>query len=102
MWLICSVVSDSVTPGTYSQLGSSVHETFQARILEWIAIPFSRGIFLNPDLHCRWILYHLSHYGSSFLMGPQTQVFFSYFVSKLQIFEFKNLYFLNLPFSRVS
>ena len=25
------------------QPGSSVHRTFQARILEWVAIPFSRG-----------------------------------------------------------
>ena len=36
---------------------------------EWVAIPFSRGIFstqrLNLDLrHCRQILYHLSHQGS--------------------------------------
>ena len=36
----------------------------QTRILEWVAFPFSRGIFpthgLNPDLlHCRWILYKL-------------------------------------------
>ena len=35
----------------------------QARILEWEAIPFSRGS--NPGLlHCRKILYHLSHQGS--------------------------------------
>ena len=35
----------------------------QARILEWVAFPFSRG--LNPGLpHCRWILYQLSHHGS--------------------------------------
>ena len=38
----------------------------QARLLEWIAVPFSRGIFptlgLNPGLpHCRQILYQLSH-----------------------------------------
>ena len=36
------------------------------RILEWTAIPFSRGSFLTQRsklgvLHCRWILYHLSH-----------------------------------------
>ena len=42
---------------------SSVHGILQARILEWVAIPFSRGIFLtqrsNPGfLHCRQILYH--------------------------------------------
>ena len=46
--------------------GSSVHGILQARILEWIAIPFSRGIFPTQGwdqglLHCRWILYHLSH-----------------------------------------
>ena len=38
----------------------------QAKILEWVAMLFSRGIFptqgSNPGLlHCRWILYHLSH-----------------------------------------
>ena len=49
---------------------SSVHEILQARILEWVAVPFSRGIFStqgsNPGLpHCRRILYHLSHQGSS-------------------------------------
>ena len=31
--------------------GSSVHGTSQARILEWVAIPFSRGIFLTQGLH---------------------------------------------------
>ena len=40
--------------------GSSVHRILQARILEWVAIPFSRGFFptqgSNPGLlHCRWI-----------------------------------------------
>jgi len=37
----------------------------QARILEWVAMPSSRGFFptqgSNPGLlHCRLILYHLS------------------------------------------
>ena len=46
-----------------------VHGILQARILEWVAFPFSRGIFptqgWNPGLpHCRWILYQLSHQGS--------------------------------------
>ena len=49
--------------------GSSVRRIFQARILEWVAISSSRGIFLtqgsNPDLpQCRQMLYHLSHQGS--------------------------------------
>ena len=30
-------------PMDYSQLGSSVHGILQARILEWVAISFSRG-----------------------------------------------------------
>ena len=45
--------------------GSSAHGILQARILEWVTIPFSRGIFptqgSNPGLlrllHCRRILY---------------------------------------------
>ena len=46
--------------------GSSVHGISQARILEWVVISFLQGIFpiqgLNPRLlHCRWILYLLSH-----------------------------------------
>ena len=42
---------------------------FQARILEWVAISFSRGIFLtqgsNPGLlHCRQSLYQPGYEGS--------------------------------------
>ena len=49
--------------------GSSVLGIFQARILAWVAIFISRGIFpiqgLNPGLlHCRQILYRLSYEGS--------------------------------------
>ena len=43
----------------------------QARILEWVAFLFSRGIFptqgLNPGLpHCRQIFYQLTHKGSPY------------------------------------
>ena len=53
-------------PMDCSPPGSSVHEILQARILEWVVISFSRGIFptqgSNPGLlHCRGILCHLSH-----------------------------------------
>ena len=43
--------------------GSSVHGILQARILEWVVIPLSRGSsWSNPDLlHCRQILYCLNH-----------------------------------------
>ena len=49
--------------------GSSVYGIFQARILEWVAIPYSRGSSQYRDQTCitcfscveRWILYHLCH-----------------------------------------
>ena len=46
--------------------GSPVHGIPQARILEWVAIPFVRGIIptqgSNLGLpHCRQMLYPLSH-----------------------------------------
>ena len=49
--------------------GSSVRGILQARILEWVAVPLSRGSSrprdLNPGLlHCRQILSRLSHQGS--------------------------------------
>ena len=37
---LCPTVCD---PVDYSPPGSSVHGTLQARILEWVAIAFSRG-----------------------------------------------------------
>ena len=36
-------MSDSCDPMDFSPPGSSVHEISQARILEWVAISFSRG-----------------------------------------------------------
>ena len=45
---------------------SSVHDIPKARILKWVAVSSSRGIFptqgLDADLsHCRQVLYCLSH-----------------------------------------
>ena len=52
-------------PMNCSPPGSSVHGFLQARILEWDAIPFSRGSSWPRDfLHCRHTLYPLSHQGS--------------------------------------
>ena len=33
-----------VTPGTIARLGSSVHGILQARILEWVAMPFGKWL----------------------------------------------------------
>ena len=69
---IRSVVSNCFNPTNCSLPGSSVHRIFQARILEWVAIPFFRRIFptqgLNLDSpHFRQILHLLSHRGSTLM-----------------------------------
>ena len=46
-WFSHKVVSESCDPVDCSPPGSSVHGISQARILEWVAISFSRGF---PDL----------------------------------------------------
>ena len=48
---------------------SFVHGILQARILQWVAIPFSKGFFSTQGLNlglpnCRQILYHLGYQGS--------------------------------------
>ena len=48
---VCSIMSDS-EPLDCSPPGSSVYVTFQARILEWVAISFSRGSFQPRHLAC--------------------------------------------------
>ena len=61
----CPILCDS---WNCSLPGSSVLGILQARIVEWVAISFSRDL-PNPGIkpgppHCRQILYHLSHQGS--------------------------------------
>ena len=70
-----SLGSGSWDPIYCSPPGSSVHGIFQAKILEWVAIPSTGEVGGNfPTqgsnldllclLHCRWILYPLRHWGS--------------------------------------
>ena len=62
----CPILYD---PLGCSPPGSSVHGILQVRILEWVAIPFSKGPSWPRDWthtglrHCRPILYCLSHQG---------------------------------------
>ena len=45
------VMSSALRPhGLYSLPGSSIHEILQARILEWVSIPFSRDL-PNPGIN---------------------------------------------------
>ena len=48
--LSLSVMSNSLQPhGQWSPPGFSVHGILQAKILEWVAVPFSRGSFQPRD-----------------------------------------------------
>ena len=75
-----SVLSDSLRPHGLNLPGPSVHGILQAKVLEWVAFPFSRGTFSiqgsNPGLlHYRWSLYHLSCQGRRHgLLGNPPQV----------------------------
>ena len=69
-----SVVSDSWNPTDCNSPGSSVYGTPQARILEQVAIPFSRRsswpgdrtrVSLSPCIG-RWVLYHQHYLGCPF------------------------------------
>ena len=63
---LCLIVYDAMD---CSLPGSSVHGILQARILEWIAIPSSRGSSKPRDqIHIsyvsfigRWVIYHQRH-----------------------------------------
>ena len=45
----CSVVFNSLGPIDCSPRGSSVHGMLQARILEWVSMPFSKDLS-NPGI----------------------------------------------------
>ena len=65
-------MSNSVWPHGLYMPGSSVQGILQARILEWVAMPSSRGSSQTRDRTCvlyvscigQWVLYHLIHLGS--------------------------------------
>ena len=61
-YICCCLVTQSYqmfcSPMDHSPPAFTVHGIFQAKILEWVGISFSRGSSRPRDLlHCRWILY---------------------------------------------
>ena len=67
----------------YSMLDSSVHGILQARILEWVAVPFS-GVSSQPRGQTQvsdiaGIFFHLSHQGSPKLVNLNYNWFFTNF-----------------------
>ena len=77
----------------------TVHRILQARILEWIAFPFSRGSSQPRNwtgvscLHCRQILYQLSYQGNSWIFWW----IFSNKVSIMHLFAHQKLH-TGVPF----
>jgi len=66
---LCLTLCD---PMGYSPPASTVHGILQARILEWVAMPFSTGSYwprnwIQVSPHCKQILYHLSYQGSPYM-----------------------------------
>ena len=68
---VASVMSNPCDPMDCSPPGSSVHGILQARTLEWVVIPFSRGSSWPRDQNCasndsckdNWVLNHERHLG---------------------------------------
>ena len=66
---LCLIICKSMD---CSSLSSSVHGILQARILEWVAISYSKGSSQPRDRTCvsdvscigSWVLYHWQHLGS--------------------------------------
>ena len=79
MWSVSgSVMSDSLWPHDCSPPGSSVHGILQARILELVVIPFSRGSFrLGGWTQVSCIA------GRFFTVWPPGKLFFFFFLSKI-------------------
>ena len=72
---LCLVAQSCLTfcdPMDCSPSGSSVHEIFQARILEWIAILYSRGSFQSRDRTCVSCVSCISCTGSLILYNCAT------------------------------
>ena len=93
---VCVLVPQSCPtlcgPMDGSPPGSSVHGILQARILEWVALSFSMGIFLTQELNpgllnCRQILYWLSCEGSLSFSLLLNNIWFLPFFSSLQRLE---------------
>ena len=66
--LVAQLYLTLCNPMSYNRLGSSIHGILQARILEWVAMPFSRGSPRPRDeprsQQFRQIVYGVRHQGS--------------------------------------
>ena len=84
-------------PVDCSPPGSSDHGILQATILEWVALPPSRGSPWPRDpshlglLHCRQFLYHLSHQGMAWMAIKKWGYFFPSISMVLNFLHYNHL-----------
>ena len=88
-YLVTKSYPKGCDPGDCSPPGSSAHGILQARILEWVAMSFSRGSSRPRDWTCvscigRWILYcwatrEVPRIKQSFITKPWAQLLASEF-----------------------
>ena len=69
MYLFTELCLTICSPMDYSPPGSFVHGVLQGRILEWVVVPFCKGLFLDQKsnlclLHWQADSLPLSHQGS--------------------------------------
>ena len=85
-----------INPLRYNPQSSPVHGIFQARMLEWVAIFFSRGSFQLRDwtqclLHWQVGSLPLSHQGSPNGKIKQTKMYFPLYLLQIELSLFQIL-----------
>ena len=85
-------MSDSLQPMNYRLPGSSVHGILQARILEWVAIPFSMGSFWPRDW--TWVSHNV---GRRFTIWATREDFIHYVLDNTVILQ---VYVCHLQYGR--
>ena len=98
IYTLCVCAQSCLTfcdPMDYNLPGSSVHGIFQARMLEWVAISYSRGIFLTQG--SRLHLLHFLHWQAyslycatqkdSKIFYPICSAFLCYFPLKMHLLK---------------
>ena len=82
-------------PKEYSPPGSSVHGISQARVLEWVAISFSRESFQPMDQNCiscigKWVLYNwVTREALKYTNPSVNQIQSIYFLGPFIIFTYR-------------
>ena len=102
----CPILCDTMDG---SLPGSSVHGIPQVRLLEWVAMPFSRGSSQPRDRPCilyvsyigRLVLYHLHHLGSPIPLFSKSNLKINHFFGRILLWSLNVLFlklFRNLAF----